>query len=569
MAHRSHHLFSTFQAAIGLLILALALLGGCSLTLDLQACTEDDDCAGGLICSEDNLCQESAVDGCTGDEDCDDGYYCGADQRCIMGGASCQDSEDCDEGFVCGPDDRCIDSSAQCQIDADCEEIMGSDGVCNNGLCEGPTDLTGGPCQRLYGPVGEDDVFLVGAVLQLSGVGAGFGQPMLDSMRIAKRDINGIGGVDGRKIGIIACDTEGRDSIARDGANHLIDVGVSSIIGMNSSQVIDIGPSTTVPAEVLLMSPSATATTISNLNDNNLIWRTAPSDEAQSIALAGLINHVVETVLPARGIEEPKVTLLVRNQDRWATGHRDHLSGNLNSEITSGGNDRFSIHNFDNVGAGDPADYTGTAADVAAEEVAPDLVVVLGSADSWTIIDHLEVLLDNEPLYIGGDAMKNAAEAEQANADLENRIWGTGPLSVAEIGYEPYSIFRLKFLGELNDEPNNYQFVANAFDAMYAVAFAAASGGFTGPEIAEGLANLSDGNDIDPRSSDAQQAIQTLSGGGSINYRGASGPLNFNESGDPEPMPIALWCFQGGTVPEIGELYSEESGFVPLTCDQD
>ena len=498
--------------------------------------------------------------------------------------SACASDDDCDEGYACTQEQICLDSSAQCESDDQCLELFGAGASCSDGICKGDNPLTGGPCQQLYGSTG-DDAFLIGVVMQLSGVGGGFGQPMLDAIRIAKRDINAIGGVDGTPIGLIACDTADTsinpedfgedagdtslDTIARIGARHLVEeADVEVVMGLNSSQVIDIGPTITAPNDVLLMSPSATAATIPPSGHDGLIWRTAPSDEPQAIALSGLIEHSVDTYLPNQGVETPKVTVLVREEDRWAEGLFDHLLSELPSELTGGGSDRFSFHYFPNVGAGDVADYTPIAAEVAAESVAPDVVVVLGSADSWQLIGHLDNALEGDPLFIGGDAMKNVQEASQAPAELEHRIWGTGPRSVAEFDYQPYTIFRLKFEQEMNDNANNYQFVANAFDALYTVAFGAAAEGLTGRQIATGLSRLDRGEDIFPSSTDAQKAITILSDGGTINYHGASGPINFDDRGDPEPMPIALWCFEDGQVPERGQLYSQEQGvFTALTCD--
>lgn len=471
------------------LLLAIFALSSCSLALELSQCSNDDDCAGDLICSADNLCTTTVAQ-----------------------------------------------------------------------------ELTGGPCQQLLGAAEEDDAYLIGTILQLSDSGGGFGRPMLDSIELAMNDINGIGGIDGRRIGIIACDTQGRDSLARESAEHLVSRGVSAIIGMNSSQIIDIGPDVTVPAKTLLISPSATATTISNLRDDDLIWRTAPSDEFQAQAMAELVNYILDDILPGQEIDAPKITLLVRRQDRWATGLRDHLLPNLPTDITGGGLDRFSVHNFANIGSGEVADYVGVAADIGTEETPPDIIIVLGSADSWEVINNLEIALPNQPIYIGGDAMKNADAAAQADSSLEHRVWGTGPRNVAELGYTPYLNFKTKFLAELGNDPDNYQFVANAYDALYALAFAAAAEGFSGPDLARGLRRLNQGERIEPTASDAQRAVDLLQSGDTINFFGASGPLNFDDKGDPEPMPIALWCLDQGRVPEEGELFSIENGFTPRTC---
>ena len=496
---------------------------------------------------------------------------------------SCSDHSDCDEGFVCSTANLCIDSSAQCATDGECSALFGAGATCEDGICQGDNPLTDGPCQQLYGAVDDDDALLFGVIMQLSGVGGGFGRPMLDAMRIAKRDINAVGGVNGRPIGLVACDTAfpgldpadygeqdaSFDAVARIAARHLVDVAeVPAIIGLNSSQVLDIGPTITSPNDVLLMSPSATAATIPPAGHDGLIWRTAPSDEPQAFAMSELIKRLLDDYFPAQGSTEPKVTVLIRDSDRWAEGLFDHLLTELPPELTGGGDDRFSTRAFPNIAAGDFPEYEPVAAAVAAEPTPADLIVVLGSADSWEVITQVDSAVSHEPLYLGADAMKNVQEASRAPAQLEGRLWGTGPRSVAEFDYQPYTIFRIKFEREMNDNADNYQFVANAFDALYAVAFAAAADGFTGPAIAQGLTKLSDGEEIFPSSTDAQRAINTLSEGGTIDYQGASGPLNFDEMGNAESMPIALWCFENGQVPERGEIYDQQTDtFTYLICN--
>ncbi len=582
------------------MIVALAvwgMLGGCSLMVDTESCSSDEDCGGAQVCTGGGLCTEVTalscqrltdcpagyrcafeagrceVDNlsCESDGDCPTDYECSEMRLCELGERSCDDSDDCPEGFGCNEDlDICTDTSAQCQVDSDCQELLGEDATCEDGICQGETDLLGGPCQQIHGATEADDPIILGSILQLSGVGGGFGQPMLDAKLIALSDFNSGGGVDGRPLALVACDTEGSDDIAEEAAEHLIDVGAEAILGMNSSQVLGIGPSVTVPNEVLLMSPSATAVTIPPQGHEGLIWRTAPSDEAQGQALVQLVTHLAEERLPEETeVDDPKVAVLVRSQDQWSEGLRDALLDGLPGSLTGSDSDRFTLRTFPNVGAGDEPDYAPVAADLAGEEREPDIVVVLGSADAWQVMRFVDDALDNEPLFVGGDAMKNLEEAAEAPSSLEGRIYGTGPRNVAETAHTPYTIFRLRFEEEMNDNADNYQFVANAFDAVYTVVFGAMAGGATGPGIAEGLTMLSDGPDIQPRSDDRQQAASLLADGESINYSGASGPINFDENGNPEPMPIALWCLEDGQVPEIGALYEPDTDtFNPLRCDE-
>lgn len=620
-------------ATIALVVIfAGAFFGaGCSALLDLEPCESDSDCPDGIACSDDGLCEDEEIlnnanfnnqpecvsnDACSGDQICTDegqcealpdfcsdddacprGYRCTMANECQAAPDDCSEDSDCFEGYLCGVNDRCINASAQCEEDRDCRPLFGDSGTCEDGLCQGDTELVGGPCDRLYGAAGEDDAILFGVVVQLSGVGAGFGQPMLDAARIAARDINNLGGIDGRQVGLVACDTQASNATAFEAADHLVNTaGAHGIIGLNSSQTLDIAPGLTIPEQTLLMSPSATAQAITYLEDDDLVWRTAPSDEHQAVALVNLVDYLLTDHLADPEAEaDPSLAILRRRDDQWATGLYDELIGQLPADLT-GDDSRFNSYSFANVGTGESADYTDVAAEIAAQDVHPDLIVVLGSADSWQIIEQIDSLLE-DPLFVGADAMKNLEEAAKAPAALEGRIWGTGPRTAAALNYQPYTIFRLKFEEELNADADNFQFVANAFDALYTMAFASASAmageddgtacadnldcpddqiceaetcvadrSLSGPNLAQGLAQLAEGDEIRPSSSDAGQAIDTLLSGGTINYAGASGAINFNDAGDPEPMPIALWCFEDGQVPERGELYTVDGGFTPLTC---
>lgn len=608
-----------------LISLVVVLAAACSLILDLGECDSNADCPDNQVCTPENLCsndldgvnQYDPGDPCSTDGQCDDDEVCGAHghcsatclsdgdcsegSRCTLNNycrpapTSCEEDVQCFEGYLCSVNNRCIDSSAQCEEHQDCVDLFGAGASCDDGVCLGDTALTGGPCERLYGAAGEEDSILIGVILQLTGVGGGFGQPMLDSIRIAARDINSGDGIEGRKIGLIACDTEASNEIAETAAQHLVHTaGVEAIIGLNSSQVLQIAPAVTVPNNVLVMSPSATAQAITYLTDSNLVWRTAPSDEHQAAGLLHLIEYVLGPNFELGTDGDPKLSILVRRQDQWAEGLFDELIAGLPGELVAD-EQRFSSHTFANVGTGEPADYTDVAAELASESPHSDVVVVLGSADSWQVISHVDNALPTDPLFLGADAMKNLEEAAQASSDLEGRIWGTGPRTAAELDYQPYTIFRLKFEEEMNVNADNFQFVANAFDALYTVAFAAAAAHslladcdndgdctdgqvcsdnrcvgtdpVTGPNLAIGLGRLAEGAEIRPTATDAQAAITALVMGNTINYAGASGAINFDAHGDPEPMPIALWCFEDGQVPERGVLYSPTTDvFHDITC---
>ncbi|MFU8804857.1 MAG: ABC transporter substrate-binding protein [Bradymonadaceae bacterium] len=490
----------------------------------------------------------------------------------------CQSTDQCrtrlGAGWTCSDDRICIQSGGEtplsCEDDAACVAELGPGSTCNSlGECQAPSSLLGPPCEQSVGSINDAEAFNMGVLLPLSGPEEGFGRPLLDAILLAQKDFQGINGVGGRPVGLIICDTQGNDELALSGARHLVNqAGVQAIIGPDySSQTIDVATQVTIENEVLLISPSATATTVTNLDDNGLVWRTTPSDAVQGQGLGLIMRYILDEVVKTPD-DQTKLVVLSRRDDTYVSGLASALNEHIPQDILSGDIHRFSPRTYPNVSAGEGADYSGVISQIGAEEVEPDLVVVLGRADAWEIAELLDgVLSEKAPIYLFVDAAKNNTQAQAAPVNLQGRIWGTAPQNVGESNYAPYLSFRIKFRGEYDVEPNDFQFVANAFDAFYVVALAASAEGFTGPELAVGMTRLSSGTRIHPNQAEAQQGMQILSTGGTIDYQGASGPLDFDENGDPQAGPITLWCLQGATLPEVGVILDGNLLFTPHRCD--
>ncbi len=500
-----------------------------------------------------------SLDECEADTDCDDGWTCSADQLC-------QPPED----------DR-----LSCDSDDDCAGQM----TCNDlGVCQEPSDLLVAPCDQGAGDLDADDTFIVGVLLPLSGAEAGFGQPLFNAIVLAQKDFDslGRGSVAGRNLAILACDTQGDDELALQGAQHLRDAGVQAVIGPDySSQTIDVATDVTIDDEMVLVSPSATAAQISGLDDD-FVWRTVASDTVQGQALGQLVNYALderphyeeldEEFIP----DESSVALLRRSDDPYALGLREAVTSQLPDDIVAS-DDRLTVRSYANEAAGDIPDYAEVAADLVASSaedgLGPDVIVVVGASEAWTLADFLHDEFDNPPLFIFADAARNTERAAEADEELRGRIWGTAPQNVGDRDYTPYNSFRFRYQDEFGDDPRDFQFVANAFDALYVVTLGATydGGDFTGPSIAAGMHQLSDidAQTFDPTSSDAQSAIQTLSEGQPINFRGASGELDFDEHGDPSAGPIVLWCFDDAGLPEKDVILDEHLDFHPRLCGDD
>ncbi len=451
-----------------------------------------------------------------------------------------------------------ITSFSECTTDSDCGD---SAAVCQDEICVStPKQAIGGTCQDVYGDVTSKDAFVVGVLLPLTGEEASFGIPLEKAIRLAFTDFEGLSGINGRPIGLIVCDTEGVDDVALEAARHLIEVArVPAIIGPDfSSQTISIANTYAIPNETLLVTPSGTAVTISDLPDNDLIWRTCPSDKAQAAGLAQVATDIITNKLsldPAAAT----VWVLSAEGDAYGDGLRDALTVSLPSDLVSSEN--FVVRSY-------PRETWADAwfVDTVTQLPDPDLVIHVGASEAWDMAEAIDEIVGNEPTYLFADAARNPEEAQVTMLGLEGRIMGTTPQIVGDNDYQPYTVFRIKYRAVYDEDPDGFAFIPHAYDAYYVIALAAAAGGFTGPEIAEGMAMLSEGESVGASQSGAQRALRILSEGNTVDFEGASGRVDFDEFGDPNSGPIIMWCFEDQGIADIGRVLSSDGQFTPLTC---
>ena len=108
---------------------------------------------------------------------------------------------------------------------------------------------------------------------------------------------------------------------------------------------------------------------------------------------------------------------------------------------------------------------------------------------------------------------------------------------------------------------------------VYLLAFSIAASGSsypTGAQLAEGMKKLTDpgGTPIVANQQDFPAGVTALTNGNTIDFSGASGPLEFDDNGDPVSTTISLWCLSGDKIIEQGDLLKAgSSDFQPQDCD--
>lgn len=473
----------------------------------------------------------------------------------------------------------CFDLPNECEDDLSCRKKHGATFYCaDDGICDEYTQsqYTASPCNyEVVGPVFEKGTFNVGVILALDKNAEYFGliEPIARAIKLAQNDVNVGSGINGAKMGLIFCNTDGKDDKALAAARHLRDIGIQAVIGPDfSGYTVQAITDVFKPAGMIAVSPSATSDALSALPDDDLFWRTVAADSFQSKVLGDLIKYVSTDVVAK---EKPKIAMLYRDNDSYATGLREGTLAALPPELTD--SEVFIAEAYPNAGKGQGDDYSQVAIKVA--QFNPDIVLVWGLAEIWDIIEATDKLMEQDNgrtdvIYITADGGKDAEKAKTIGGrrtSLTNRIWGTAPSSLDEDEYPPFKSFGVRW-ESVHNEKATRPFITNAYDATYLLAFAAAGAGpyATGTELAAVMKRLAEkgATKVTANQSDFPKGVGIVAEGGKIEFQGATGPLKFDKNGNPTSTTISLWCVRGDTIEDEGFLLSAGSEtFTPKRCD--
>ncbi|HKU40757.1 MAG TPA: ABC transporter substrate-binding protein, partial [Polyangiales bacterium] len=262
-------------------------------------------------------------------------------------------------------------------------------------------------------------------------------------------------------------------------ARHLMrDLGVQAIIGPNDSQdTLDVAQRLTIGAGVLLVTPSAMASSIAHLLDDDLVWQLAPSAAQRAPWMRDRLERLTERVARQRGTDAPLKLGVVYRDDALGVELRTELSSlSWNGKPLA---DPQNLGNIVRIDAYDPARDEQRALVRAQLEFRPDVIVLAGAAEVVTqIMAPLERAWSSDvraPHYLLSDAAKvpELLDLARESDGLASRVHGTGvaPSSESEPVHEAFaSAYQQRF----RSLPAGSSGVAPAYDASLAVALAAA-----------------------------------------------------------------------------------------------
>ena len=184
-----------------------------------------------------------------------------------------------------------------CTLNSECAAALGDNFLCVETLC---VDALSDECQVLVWPSqgSHDKVVLLASIIPASPPFDSITVPLQNAVQLAIEDYNRTTDLPGgKRVAWLACDDAGSPAKALAAAEHLTGtLKVPAIVGpVFSEQVIEVATKVTIPAGTFLITPSASSKQITNLADNDLVWRPISSDVYQSNALADRVLELAAT----------------------------------------------------------------------------------------------------------------------------------------------------------------------------------------------------------------------------------------------------------------------------------
>lgn len=307
-------------------------------------------------------------------------------------------------------------------------------------------------------------------------------------------------------------------------AQALADGGYPAITGAASSGVtIPVAQQIAIPNGVVMCSPASTAPDITDLDDDDYIFRTAPSDALQGDVMAEVGSEDF-------GFESAATFFLNNDYGQQLSdafvGSFEELGGTVTNEV-----------------AFEPQQpsYTSPLQNALGDD--PDVLIVIGYPDSGEQIfrDYYDGF-DGEETIMVTDGLREGALPGNVDNPMENVI-GTAPLAA---GPEE-DFFADLFEEEYGGSPG--VFTAQAYDATAVLILAnVAAGDNDGAAIRDNVRAVAnpEGEDVGP--SNLDEAIQMVADGEEVNYQGASSAVDFDDNGDMETVTYEIFEFSSDGV---------------------
>jgi len=375
----------------------------------------------------------------------------------------------------------------------------------------------------------------IGGLYSLTGGLAPFGPPIANGAKLAVDQINETGGLLGEPLEIVVRDTGTAPAVGRDAATKLVEIDkVPALVGALSSGVTFAVSSITIANEVVQISPASTSPAITDLDDNDFVFRTVVSDAAQGVVQGDLAEFL--------GFETASV-IYVNN------AYGKGLAEVFKKTFEAKGSKVLAMVPYEE---GKPS-YRGEIE--AAIKGNPDAFNVIGYPVDGNKMLVQVVELGYQGKYLFSDGMKGEAVAAGPASEYIEGSFGTAPGPIKVAAAEQFEADYIAAYGK-----STVPFRGESYDAVALIALAIQK---TGPDflkmsraeqgraIRDNLRAVANSPGVEVTYNEFATAFDLLKAGKDINYQGIAGPCTIDENGDMSEGAIEIWFIHNAKVETV------------------
>ena len=474
------------------------------------------------------------------------GLIAGSCSPGVLQPTTCTEDQSCRDAFgpnfACGEEGLC--ALTTCTDNSQCRMNLGLGWECSaeTSLCEQPPipdRCISEPPTLLTDPAAHKDDLIIGSIFDHSAFDI-----MVKAARLPVIQVNERDGFGGRAVGIIQCTNEEDPSLdiydpeeATEYVGRILveRYGVQAIVGPATSGRAEVAYNALSPLGAVVISPSATSPALTDIDglgphtdeDPGLFWRTAPPDSLQGQVIA-----------------EQMISEL--NAQNVAVIHEVGAYGEGLAEVF--------LLNFE--GGGREAEALPFTSDTDLATITASVgagsydQVLMISSETENVVNFLNAASSLASYESKGIFLTDGARDAQlllgtaGNAEnLYPNIRGTVPANLQGIVYDTFAAaYSIAFDGE---NPADFGFSAHAFDAGWLAlighAWGEAQGVAGGLGVAQGLRKISSGSQIDLNPNDWNSIRASFADAVSVDVRGASGALDYDDATGETTAPILVW----------------------------
>ena len=364
----------------------------------------------------------------------------------------------------------------------------------------------------------------IGTILPQTGTLAFLGPPEEAGVGLAAEDINAA------DVGITIPDIVWGDSGDTDNKAYattiqkLISEGVTAAIGAASSGVTKLFLDDAVAAGIITFSPANTSLDFTNWDDNNLYWRTAPADTLQGEVLGNLVAE-----------DGHKNVAVLYQNDSYGTG----LNKVFQDTFTASGGEIVAEQSYN---TGDTT-FDAQISTILASN--PDAIVLITFDEIFTIGPALLAAgYPADQLYLVDGNLKNFGSGRQvARRPEHGRRQGHHARRPRHAQGVPGSPQRLvDRRGQLRADRLlvRQRVVRRGRPARARVARRELD---RPRRHRRKLQEVSGGTGDGKKCTEFKECADIILGGGTVDYDGFSGPITFDENGDPTEATVGVFQY--------------------------